>query len=106
MFLSFFKIIKFVYFVCFILFICCVSEDLLQKLKETGTTLPNKDLEKMLKDAEGMVKEMEKRNFTPQKTAAEKEKNEAKKCKTSSDFHRFRGKTFFKKFFCLNYPVF
>lgn len=38
----------------------------------------------MLRDAEGLVKEMEKRSFTPQKTAAEKEKNEAKKRKTSS----------------------
>lgn len=75
----------------------CVFEDLLQRLKDTGTTLPSKDLEKMLKDAEGMVKEMEKRNFTPQKTAAEKEKDEAKKCKTSSDFHLFREKTFFLK---------
>lgn len=81
---------------------CCVFEDLLQKLKETGTTLPSEDLAKMLRDAEGMVKEMEKRNFTPQKTAAEKEKDEAKKCKTSSDLHLFSAKTFFKELFCLN----
>ncbi|CAG07616.1 unnamed protein product, partial [Tetraodon nigroviridis] len=56
-----------------------VSKDLLQKLKEAGTTLPSKDLEKMLRDAKRMVREMENRNFTPQKTAAEKEKDEAKK---------------------------
>uniref|UniRef100_H3DCP0 Laminin subunit alpha 3 n=1 Tax=Tetraodon nigroviridis TaxID=99883 RepID=H3DCP0_TETNG len=54
-------------------------QDLLQKLKEAGTTLPSKDLEKMLRDAKRMVREMENRNFTPQKTAAEKEKDEAKK---------------------------
>lgn len=65
--------------------LCCFFEDLLQKLADSGATLPSNDLEKMLKDAEGLVKEMEKRNFTPQKTAAEKEKNEAKKCETSSD---------------------
>lgn len=64
-----------------------VSKDLLQKLKEAGTTLPSKDLEKMLRDAKRMVREMENRNFTPQKTAAEKEKDEAKKCKTSLDLH-------------------
>lgn len=57
---------------------------MLQKLADSGATLPSKDLEKMLRDAEGLVKEMEKRNFTPQKMAAEKEKNEAKKRKTSS----------------------
>lgn len=70
-------------------------------LKEAGSTLPSKDLEKMLKDAEGMVNEMEKRNFTPQKTAAEKEKNEAKKCQTSIFIE---GKRFFKESFCLNHP--
>ncbi|XP_056913723.1 LOW QUALITY PROTEIN: laminin subunit alpha-3-like [Takifugu flavidus] len=54
-------------------------QDLLQKLKESGTTVPSKDSEKLFRDAERMVKEMEKRNFTPQKTAAQKENDEAKK---------------------------
>ena len=45
----------------------------------SGTTVPNEDLEKLLKDAKAMVQEMEDRNFTPQKTAAEKERDEAKK---------------------------
>lgn len=83
----------------------CIFKDLLQQLKETGTTLPSGDLEKMLKDAEAMVKEMEKRNFSPQKTAAEKEKDEAKKCKTSSGFYLSRRETFFKELICLNYPL-
>lgn len=43
--------------------------------------MPNEDLAKMLKDAQRMVKEMENRNFTSQKTAAEKERDEAEKCK-------------------------
>lgn len=62
-------------------------EDLLKKLKETGTTVPSGDLEKMLQDAEDMVKEMEQRNFSPQKIAAKKEKDEAYKRKTESDLH-------------------
>ncbi|XP_071346604.1 laminin subunit alpha-3-like isoform X2 [Trachinotus anak] len=41
--------------------------------------VPNEDLAKMLEDAQRLVNEMEKRNFTPQKTAAEKERDEAKK---------------------------
>lgn len=69
---------------------CCVFKDLLKKLKDTGTTVPSENLEKMLKDAESMVNEMENRNFTPQKTAAEKENDEAQKCKTSPEFHLFR----------------
>lgn len=60
--------------------------DLLQKLKESGSTVPSDDSEKLFRDAERMVKEMEKRNFTPQKTAAQKENNEAKKRKTPSEF--------------------
>ncbi|XP_044224545.1 laminin subunit alpha-3-like isoform X2 [Thunnus albacares] len=55
---------------------------LLDQLKEAGTsgdTLPNENLAKMLEDAQRMVKEMENRNFTPQKTAAAKERDEAKK---------------------------
>ncbi|XP_045908367.1 laminin subunit alpha-3-like isoform X2 [Micropterus dolomieu] len=55
---------------------------LLEQLKESGTrgdTVPNKNLAKMLEDAQRMVKEMENRNFTPQKTAAEKERDNAEK---------------------------
>lgn len=60
---------------------------LLDQLKEAGTSgdiLPNENLVKMLKDAERMVNEMKNRNFTPQKTAADKERDEAKKCMTFS----------------------
>lgn len=64
----------------------CVFIDLLQRLKESGTTVPSEDSEKLFRDAERMVKEMEKRNFTPQKTAAQKENDEAKKCKSPSEF--------------------
>lgn len=56
---------------------------LLDQLKDTGTSgdkPPNEDLSQMLKDAQRMVKEMQDRNLTPQKTAAEKEKDAAKKC--------------------------
>uniref|UniRef100_UPI003AAF9E0D laminin subunit alpha-3-like n=1 Tax=Centroberyx gerrardi TaxID=166262 RepID=UPI003AAF9E0D len=57
---------------------------LLDQLGEAGSSasgdmLPNEDLDMMLDEAQRMVKEMEKRNFTPQKTAAEKERDEAKK---------------------------
>ncbi|XP_056277207.1 laminin subunit alpha-3-like isoform X2 [Pseudoliparis swirei] len=55
---------------------------LLDQLKEAGTSGgagPNDNLAKMLEDARRMVKEMEDRNFTPQKTAAEKERDEAMK---------------------------
>ncbi|XP_026231324.1 laminin subunit alpha-3 isoform X2 [Anabas testudineus] len=44
-----------------------------------GDTFSNQHLTNLLEDAQRMVKEMEKRNFTPQATAAEKEKEEAKK---------------------------
>ncbi|XP_029380661.1 laminin subunit alpha-3-like isoform X2 [Echeneis naucrates] len=56
-------------------------KDLLNQLKNTGRgdSLPNESLGKMLEDAQRLVDEMEKRNFTPQKTAAEKEQEEAKK---------------------------
>ncbi|XP_061588324.1 laminin subunit alpha-3-like isoform X2 [Cololabis saira] len=57
-------------------------QDLLDKLNNEGNrgdALPNDSLGKMLEDAQRMVKEMEKRNFTPQKTSAEKERDEAKK---------------------------
>ncbi|GLD51077.1 laminin subunit alpha-3 isoform X4 [Lates japonicus] len=45
----------------------------------SGDKVPNGSLTKMLEDAQRMVKEMEERDFTPQKTAAEKERDEAKK---------------------------
>lgn len=57
-------------------------EALLDQLKEAGTSgdmVPNENLAKILEDAQRMVTEMQDRNFTPQKTAAEKEKDEAKK---------------------------
>ncbi len=60
----------------------CVCKDLLDRLKEAGTsgdTVPNENLGKMLEDAQRMVNEMKDRNFTPQKTAAEKERDQAKK---------------------------
>lgn len=63
-------------------------EDLLDQLKDGGTTgggVPSENLAKMLADAESMVKEMENRNFTPQKKAAVKERDEAEKCKLSKE---------------------
>ncbi|KAM4604969.1 laminin subunit alpha-3-like isoform 2-T2 [Polymixia lowei] len=56
---------------------------LLDQLKESGTSasgdmLPTEDLTKMLEEAQRMVKEMQDRNFNPQKTAAEKEREEAR----------------------------
>lgn len=59
----------------------CVFEALLDQLKEGGTSgdVTNENVGKMLEDAQRMVKDMENRNFTPQKTAAEKERDEAKK---------------------------
>lgn len=65
----------------------CVFEALLDQLKDAGSgdhTLPNENLTKMLEEAQSMVKEMKNRNFTPQKTAAENERDEAKKCKILS----------------------
>ncbi|KAM6919501.1 laminin subunit alpha-3-like [Lycodopsis pacificus] len=55
---------------------------LLDQLKDASTSgdvMPNENLAKMLEDAQRMVKEMQDRNFTPQATAAEKERDEAKK---------------------------
>lgn len=63
-------------------------EDLLGQLKDAGTTggvVPSENLAKMLADAERMVKEMENRNFTPQKKATVKERDEAEKCKISKE---------------------
>lgn len=44
--------------------------------------VPSGNLAKLLEEAERMVNEMENKNFTPPKTAAEKEREEAKKCRT------------------------
>ncbi|XP_059201052.1 laminin subunit alpha-3-like [Centropristis striata] len=55
---------------------------LLDQLKEAGTSgdmVPSEDLAKLIEDAQRMVKTMQDRNFTPQETAAEKERDEAKK---------------------------
>ncbi|KAF7654917.1 hypothetical protein LDENG_00063180 [Lucifuga dentata] len=54
---------------------------LLDQLRDStsGDKPINEDLAKMLEEAQRMVTEMEKKNFTPQKTAAEKERDEAKK---------------------------
>ncbi|XP_035644145.2 laminin subunit alpha-3-like isoform X3 [Oncorhynchus keta] len=54
---------------------------LLLQLKESGSgdVVPSESLAKMLSDAERMVKEMERRNFNPQKDAADKERDEAQK---------------------------
>ena len=63
---------------------CRVIEDLLKQLNDadgSGIKVPTENMESLLKDAERMVQEMEDRNFTPQKTAAEKERDEAKKRK-------------------------
>lgn len=57
---------------------------LLDQLQEAGTSgdsVPTENLGKLLDEATRMVKEMENRDFTPQKTAAEKERDEATKCK-------------------------
>lgn len=54
---------------------------LLDQLRESasGDKPLSEDLSKMLDEAQRMVKEMEKRNLAPQKTAAEKERTEARK---------------------------
>ncbi|XP_028329557.1 laminin subunit alpha-3 isoform X2 [Gouania willdenowi] len=56
-------------------------QDLLDQLKNEGNRgdTPNENFAKLLEDAERMVDEMRNRDFTPQKTAAEKELEEAKK---------------------------
>ncbi|XP_055007957.1 laminin subunit alpha-3 [Boleophthalmus pectinirostris] len=55
---------------------------LIDQLREMGTSgdrPSNENLTKLLEEAERMVKEMGQRNFTPQKTAAETEREEARK---------------------------
>ncbi|XP_037132642.1 laminin subunit alpha-3-like isoform X1 [Syngnathus acus] len=55
---------------------------MLEQLKDAGSsggTQPGENAKKMLEDAQRMVKEMENRNFTPQKTAADQEREEARK---------------------------
>lgn len=64
--------------------LCVTLKALLDQLQEAGTSgdpVPSENLGKLLDEATRMVKEMEDRDFTPQKTAAEKERDEAKKCK-------------------------
>uniref|UniRef100_A0AAY5K1A5 Laminin subunit alpha 3 n=1 Tax=Esox lucius TaxID=8010 RepID=A0AAY5K1A5_ESOLU len=57
--------------------------DLIAKLNQSGDgVVPSENLAKILAEAEHMVKEMQKRNFNPQKDAAEEEKDEAQKRKT------------------------
>ena len=61
----------------------CVCAALLDQLEDTsGDTIPNEDLTKMLEEARRLVKEMEQKNFNPQKVAAEKERDEAQKRKS------------------------
>lgn len=63
-------------------------EDLLDQLKEGGTsgeTMPTENHRELLDEARRMVKEMEERDFRPQKTAAEEERDAAKKCKEMSE---------------------
>ncbi|KTF88436.1 hypothetical protein cypCar_00047932, partial [Cyprinus carpio] len=65
------------------------TQNLLQKIKEllkqlmdsesSGSALPHADLVKLLEKSQSMVKEMEKRSFTPQNDAAKKEQAEANK---------------------------
>ncbi|XP_017277955.1 laminin subunit alpha-3-like isoform X2 [Kryptolebias marmoratus] len=56
--------------------------DLLEQLRNQdgrGDAFPNESLTNMLNEAQRMVTEMQNRNFTSQKTAAETERDEAKK---------------------------
>uniref|UniRef100_A0A8C1NNV3 Si:ch211-241e1.3 n=1 Tax=Cyprinus carpio TaxID=7962 RepID=A0A8C1NNV3_CYPCA len=65
------------------------TQNLLQKIKEllkqlmdsesSGSALPHADLVKLLEKSQSMVKEMEKRSFTPQNDAAKREQAEANK---------------------------
>ncbi|XP_059358543.1 laminin subunit alpha-3 [Carassius carassius] len=65
------------------------TQNLLRKIQEllkqlmdsesSGSTLPHADLAKLLEQAQSMVKEMEKRSFTPQNDAAKTEQAEANK---------------------------
>lgn len=69
-------------------FSCVYFEALLDQLQEAGTsgeTVPSENLDKLLDEAKRMVKEMEDRDFTPQKTAAEEERDDAQKCKEESE---------------------
>ncbi|XP_060731068.1 laminin subunit alpha-3 isoform X2 [Tachysurus vachellii] len=58
-------------------------QELLKQLNDPslggGSTFPSGDADKLLKEAERLVQEMRERNFRPQKEAAEKELDEAKK---------------------------
>lgn len=58
--------------------------DQLQEADTSGEMVPSENLGKLMDEAKRMVEEMENRDFTPQKTAAEKERDEARKCKETS----------------------
>ncbi|XP_075877558.1 laminin subunit alpha-3-like isoform X2 [Nelusetta ayraudi] len=53
--------------------------DQLQEADTSGEMVPSENLGKLMDEAKRMVEEMENRDFTPQKTAAEKERDEARK---------------------------
>lgn len=75
----------------FVFDFCLYFKALLDQLQEAGTSgelVPSENLGKLLDEATRMVKEMEDRDFTPQKTAAEKERDEAQKCKETSECKR------------------
>lgn len=59
--------------------------DQLQEADTSGETVPSENLGELMDEAKRMVEEMENRDFTPQKTAAEKERDEARKCKETSE---------------------
>uniref|UniRef100_A0A3B3VMR3 Si:ch211-241e1.3 n=1 Tax=Poecilia latipinna TaxID=48699 RepID=A0A3B3VMR3_9TELE len=65
------------------LWVLCYFEDLIFQLKNDGRgdSLPADSLTNILEKAQSMVTEMQNRNFTSQKTAAETELAEATKCK-------------------------
>jgi hypothetical protein len=53
-------------------------------MNSDGGDSQSPDLSRQLDEAQRLVKEMEKRDFNPQKAAAEKEREEARKCESSS----------------------
>lgn len=64
------------------------SSELLKQLMDSessGSALPHADLVKLLEKSQSMVKEMEKRSFTPQNDAAKREQAEANKCTFTVD---------------------
>lgn len=61
----------------------CLLPELLAQLDTNsgGSGLPSGDIGKKLAEAERMVREMEQRDFNTQKMRAEREREEAQKCK-------------------------